>query len=147
MPTHRRTPAENLTIVIGSPDLSITQSHSGDFTAGTNSSYMITARNVGAHAASVPTVVTDILPTGLSHVSRTGTGWSCGVVSQTVTYTNGNSLAKDASSTSELQVAVAPEAVPGMTNTVTVSTADVSAEPTFEMLQVWEPEQDRRSPL
>lgn len=74
-------------------DLSISKTHSGNFTVGTNASYSLQVANgtgVGVIAVDYPITVTDTLATGLSFVSGTGTGWSCGAVGQAVTCTHPN---------------------------------------------------------
>jgi uncharacterized repeat protein (TIGR01451 family) len=63
------------------PILSITKTHSGDFTLGQqNATYTITVSNA---AHTVPTsgmvTVTETLPSGLALVSMAGTGWTCPV--------------------------------------------------------------------
>ncbi len=121
--------ASDPTTVIGLPDLTISKTHTGDFTVGTNGSYSITVSN-GASAG--PTTgaitVTDVLPTGLTYVSGTGTGWSCGAVGQTVTCTRAASLAGGASAPAiTLTAAVGAAAVPSVTNTASASTPGETA--------------------
>jgi uncharacterized repeat protein (TIGR01451 family) len=64
----------------GSPSLSITKTHSGSFTQGQNgAAYTVTVSNVAGAAATSGTVaVTEIVPAGLTLVSMSGSGWSCG---------------------------------------------------------------------
>jgi uncharacterized repeat protein (TIGR01451 family)/fimbrial isopeptide formation D2 family protein len=70
-------------------DLAITKVHNGtNFTAGQNGSYTIKVQNLGPEIATGTATVNDVLPTGLTFVSGTGTGWTCGVVGQTVTCNN-----------------------------------------------------------
>src|SRR5262245_24115915 len=64
----------------------------------------------------------DTLPTGLTFVSGTGTGWPCSAVGQVVTCTNAGPLAASATSTITLTVSVGAAAVPSVTNTATVAT-------------------------
>ncbi|HEU4388693.1 MAG TPA: S-layer homology domain-containing protein, partial [Blastocatellia bacterium] len=106
-----------------SPDLSITKTHSGNFTAGTNGAYNITVQNqgIGSLATSGTTTVTDTLPAGLSFVSGTGTGWSCSAVGQTVTCTNANPIAVGSSSAITLTVGVSGAGGQSITNNATVS--------------------------
>ncbi|HEX3748723.1 MAG TPA: BACON domain-containing carbohydrate-binding protein [Bryobacteraceae bacterium] len=65
------------------PQLSVTSSHSGNFTqAQANAGYTITVSNqAGAVATSAAVNVTDTLPYGLSFVSIVGDGWSCSATS------------------------------------------------------------------
>ena len=70
-----------------SVDLSITKTHVGDFSAGTNGVYTIKVSNgtgVGLEEEDNTITVTDTLPAGLTYVSGTGTGWSCSAAGQTV---------------------------------------------------------------
>jgi uncharacterized repeat protein (TIGR01451 family) len=68
--------------------LAVTKSHDDPFSAGSNGSYTLQVRNNGGTAVSGDTTVTDTLATGLTFVSGTGTGWSCGAVGQLVTCTS-----------------------------------------------------------
>jgi len=80
--------ASDPTTVASLPDLTISKSHGGNFTAGVNGIYTITVTNSGQSATTGAITVTDTLPTGLSYVSGSGTGWSCSAVGQAVTCTN-----------------------------------------------------------
>ncbi len=108
-------------------DLSIAKSHAGTFTTGQNGAYTLTVSNAGPSASSGTTTVTDTLPVGLSFVSASGTGWTCGAVGQVVTCTHGGAIASGASLPAiTLTVAVAANAPASVTNTATV------ANPTFD---------------
>jgi len=113
--------SSNPTTVLN-PDLSILKSHTGSFVAGTNGNYTLTVTNVGTTATGGTITVTDTLPTGLTFVSGTGTGWTCGAAGQAVTCTNPGPLAPTASSAVTLVVPVGTAALPSVTNTATVST-------------------------
>jgi len=109
-----------------SADLSITKTHTGDFTAGSQGTYTLTVTNNGPSDAEAP-VVTDTLPTGLTYVSATGTGWTCGASGQTVTCTATGPLAAGATAGSiTLVVQVASAALGSVANTASVSS------PTFD---------------
>ena len=74
--------SSGLTITInyqGSPALSISKTHGGNFTQGqTGATYTVNVSNgSGAGATSGTVAVTETVPAGLSLVSMTGTGWSC----------------------------------------------------------------------
>lgn len=101
-------------------DLSLTKTHTGDFTVGQNGTYTLTAINNGPSAAGALTV-TDTLPIGLTFISGTGTGWTCSASSQIVTCTNSSSLVSGANSTITLTVAVGAGAAASVTNTATAS--------------------------
>ena len=103
-------------------DLEITKSHSGSFFVGANGYYLLRVTNHGPNDTSGAITVTDTLPTGLTYVSATGTGWSCSNAGQTVTCTRSDSLASGASTPDiTLIVSVGAAAYPSVTNTVTVS--------------------------
>ncbi len=60
------------------PDLTVTKTHSGAFTAGqSGATYTITVTNSGAGLASGSVTVTDTLPSGLTATAISGTGWTC----------------------------------------------------------------------
>jgi uncharacterized repeat protein (TIGR01451 family) len=103
-------------------DLAISKSHSGNFSVGTNGVFTLNVTNNGPNSTSGTTTVTDTLPTGLSYVSATGTGWTCSAAGQVVTCTNPTILASGASAPAiTLTVSVGAAAYPSVTNTVTVS--------------------------
>ncbi|HEY0961779.1 MAG TPA: DUF6701 domain-containing protein, partial [Pseudomonadales bacterium] len=54
--------------------------------------YEITVANSGPDATTKVMTVTDTLPAGLVPLSASGTGWTCGIVSQTVTCTRSAAL-------------------------------------------------------
>jgi uncharacterized repeat protein (TIGR01451 family) len=110
------------TVAVCALDLAIDKSHSEDFIVGTTGTYTITVTNVGTAPTTGTITVTDTLPTGLTFVSGTGSGWTCSAVGQVVTCTNPGPLAPSASSTITLTVSVGAEAVPSVTNSVSVST-------------------------
>jgi uncharacterized repeat protein (TIGR01451 family) len=119
-------PANNsssVTTAILAPDLTITKTHSGNFTVGVNGVYTITVSNsVGSLSSTGTITVTDTLPAGLGFVSAVGTGWSCGFAAGTVTCTTSNVIAAGASASPiTLTVSVAPNAAPSVLNFATVS--------------------------
>jgi uncharacterized repeat protein (TIGR01451 family) len=103
-------------------DLAITKSHSGNFSAGTNGVFTLNVTNNGPSSTSGTIKVTDTLPTGLTYISATGTGWTCSAAGQVVTCTNPTILASGASAPAiTLTVSVGAAAYPSVTNTATVS--------------------------
>ncbi len=103
-------------------DLTITKTHSGNFTVGQQAAYTVTVTNAGGAATTAPATFTDTLPAGLSSPSATGSGWSCSTVSQTVSCNRSDALAAGASYPAvTVTVAVAPNASASIANTVTVS--------------------------
>lgn len=110
-----------------SADLAISKSHVGSFSAGGNGSYDIAVTNNGTGATSGITKVVDTLPAGLSYVSASGTGWTCGAAGQVVTCTNPSVLANGASLPEiTLNVSVAFNAPASVENVASVSN------PTFD---------------
>lgn len=104
------------------PDLTITKSHSGNFTQGqTGATYTITVTNSGTASTNGTTVtVTDTLPSGLTATGISGTGWSC--VLGTLTCTRTTVLTAGSSYPAiTLTVNVAANAPASVTNSVSVS--------------------------
>ena len=106
-------------------DLSITKTHTGNFTAGQNGTFTITVSNspnLSSTSGETVTVV-DTLPTGLTFVSNTaGTGaWACNANGQTVTCTSTTAITQDNSTDFTLTVAVASNAPSSVVNSATVS--------------------------
>ncbi len=68
------------------PDLTLAKSHTpASFAQGSSSGYYtLTVGNIGAQASSGTITLVDTLPTGMSLVSATGSGWTCSVAGQTV---------------------------------------------------------------
>jgi uncharacterized repeat protein (TIGR01451 family) len=102
-------------------NLSVVKAASGTFAVGRNAAYTLTVRNNGPSSASGPLVVSDTLPSGLSFVSGTGTGWTCSALSGVVTCDNPGPLANATNSVITLTVGVTAPAAPNVTNTATVS--------------------------
>ncbi|MDE3087943.1 MAG: DUF11 domain-containing protein, partial [Chloroflexota bacterium] len=113
--------ATDVATLITSADLAIGKTHSGNLIVGQTGTYTITVTNNGPSTAAPTINVTDTLPTGLSYSSGTGTNWSCAAIGQTVTCTNPISLTASTATTLTLNVNVSSSAIPGITNTVTVS--------------------------
>lgn len=119
------------------PDLTVTKTHTGNFTPGqTGATYAITVRNIGSTATSGAVSLVDDLPSGLIYNSITApSGWSCTTAANTptngrtrITCTTNNSLvvfnASNTAATSypfTLKVDVASSPPNSVTNTVTVS--------------------------
>jgi uncharacterized repeat protein (TIGR01451 family) len=105
-------------------DLSVTKTHTGTFVAGGTGQYTIVVSNAaGAEREDNTVTVTDTLPAGLTFVSGTGTGWTCGAVVQVVTCTHPPTLNPGASHPPlTLTVNVLEAAAASVTNSVTVST-------------------------
>jgi hypothetical protein len=104
-----------------SPDLTISKSHTGDFTQGqTGAQYAIAVSNVGPAAASGAVTVVDTLPAGLTATALNGAGWICTLA--TLTCTRSDALAVSTSYPNIiLSVNVASNAPSSLTNSATVS--------------------------
>jgi uncharacterized repeat protein (TIGR01451 family) len=108
-------------------DLSIIKTHVGSLTVGANGVYTLSVKSVGTGTVAGLITVTDAVPAGLTVVSATGSGWSCGVSGQTVTctVTLAGGLAAGASLPNiAVTVNPTPAAVPSVTNTATVANAN-----------------------
>jgi uncharacterized repeat protein (TIGR01451 family) len=68
-------------INLNPPVLSVIKTHSGNFVQGqTNAAYSVTVSNSGGSGPTSGTVyLTDTAPAGMTIVSMSGTGWTCGV--------------------------------------------------------------------
>jgi uncharacterized repeat protein (TIGR01451 family) len=115
--------AEDSEVLFQRPELRISKTHSGSFTQGqTGATYSITVSNAGQDASSGEVRVQDRLPTGLSPTSASGSGWTCMISGSTVACTRSDTLAPGGSYPPiTLEVTVAPDALPTVTNTATVS--------------------------
>ncbi len=70
--------AGSFTVNILLPLLSVTKTHAANFTQGqANAQYTVNVTNNGAGPTSGQVTVADTIPTGLTLVSMSGTGWSC----------------------------------------------------------------------
>src|SRR5262249_10374519 len=82
---------------VNTPTLTITKSHTGDFTVGQIENYTIAVGNVGKVATQGTVTLTDNLPFGMTAIATGGTGWSCsGVPTSFLTCTRADSLAVNA---------------------------------------------------
>jgi uncharacterized repeat protein (TIGR01451 family) len=103
-------------------DLQMTKATTSGFQVGQNATYSLTVKNNGPQSASGTITVTDTLPSGLTYVSASGTGWSCSAAGAVVTCTNAGPVASGVTMNAiTLTVAVAAGAVPSVTNTASVA--------------------------
>lgn len=115
-PTVSPTPTATATPIPAVADLSISMSAATQFRVGTNGSYRIVVTNNGTNATNIPLVITDALPPGLTFVSGSGTGWSCGAGSSVVTCLYTPPLAAGTNATLTLTLGVGAAAAPSTTN-------------------------------
>jgi uncharacterized repeat protein (TIGR01451 family) len=104
-------------------DLTIGKSHAPPtFVRGSSGTFTLTVSNVGTGPTTALVTVSDTLPAGLAPTGVSGSGWSCGIVAQTVTCTRSDALAVGASYPTIAVVASVAQAAPAsVTNTATVS--------------------------
>lgn len=112
--------------VTPSPDLRAVKTATSSFAVGANATYSITVNNtLGALStgANAYTVV-DNMPTGLTLVSASGTGWNCSAsTSAQMSCTSSTAIAAGGSNANAITLTVLPGAAasPSVTNTATVS--------------------------
>ncbi len=93
-----KTATDSVDIGALSPDITITGTHSGNFTPGGTGQYVFTVSNKPtAGPTTGPTTVTFPVPAGMTPGTAGGTGWNCSTVGQVVTCTHGDVLAPGAS--------------------------------------------------
>ena len=112
--------ATDPTVIGSSPVLSITSTHSGNFTQGQQgAAYTLTVSNDPAATTTIGTVtVTDSLPSGLTLAAISGTGWACSASS----CMRSDGLAPGATYPAiTVSVNVDPAAASSLTNQVSVS--------------------------
>ena len=109
------------TTIVSVPNMTISKTHSGNFTQGqTGATYSIRASNVGSGPSSGTVTVTDTLPAGLSATQLSGSGWSCSLTS--LSCQRSTVLAAGSSYPAiTLKVNVASNAPSSVTNSATVS--------------------------
>jgi Ca2+-binding RTX toxin-like protein len=110
-----------VTFTAAAPDLTISKSHTGNFTQGqTGAQYTITVSNTGSAPTGGTVTVVDTLPAGLTATAISGTGWSCTL--GTLTCTRSDALAASTSYPDiTLTVNVASNAPASVTNSAAVS--------------------------
>ena len=115
------------TFTVGVVDLTITKTHTGNFTRGdTGKSYTITVNNSGTLQTSGAVTVVDTLPAALSATAINGDGWSCDLAALTCTRNDALNIGASYPSIT-VTVNVANNASTTVTNTATVSTgADIN---------------------
>ncbi|HLW98829.1 MAG TPA: S8 family serine peptidase [Candidatus Acidoferrales bacterium] len=111
----------NVTVLNPGPYLTVTKSHTANFTQGQNgATYTITASNAGTTSTSGTVSIVDTLPIGLTATGITGPGWTC--VLGTLTCTRADVLPTASSYPAiSLTVNVSFSAPSEVTNSVMVS--------------------------
>ncbi len=108
---------------VTAPALSITKTHTGNFTVGQTGNYTITVSNTGTVATVGTVQVNDFLPFGMTATAISATGWSCSTLpTQFVNCSRSDALAAAGSyPTITLTVSVDSTTSANVTNTVNVT--------------------------
>jgi uncharacterized repeat protein (TIGR01451 family) len=121
------------------PDVSITKTHSGDFTQGQTGIYNLTVSNLGSGPTDETVIVTDSLPPELTALSINGAGWSCTL--STVACTRSDAVAAGSSYPAiSLTVRATVDAFAFVNNYATVSGGgelDVSNNTARDLTRIW----------
>ena len=114
--------ASDATTIAGTPDLTLTKSHSGSFTQGQiGATYTLAITNSGTGSTSGLVTVSDTIPAGLTPTAALGSGWTCTVSGQDASCTRSDALAAGQSYPAiTLTVNVAANAT-NLTNTASVA--------------------------
>jgi uncharacterized repeat protein (TIGR01451 family) len=113
--------------VTPAPVLSITKTHIGNFNQGGTGAYTITVSNTGTGPTSGTVSVADNIPSGLTPVTLSGTGWTCSI-GVTVGCSRSDALAGGSSYPAiTLTVVVSTAAPSTVTNKVIVSNGSLTA--------------------
>ncbi len=104
-------------------DLTITKSHAGNLNQGQiGATYTVTARNIGMGATTGTVTVVDNFPPALIPTAAGGSGWTCGISTNSATCTRTDSLAAGGSYPPiTLTVNVASTAPPSVDNSAVVT--------------------------
>jgi uncharacterized repeat protein (TIGR01451 family) len=116
--------ATDSTIIVQVPDLTISKSTSSSFVQGGSAAFSLVVNNSGAGASSGAYTISDNLPTGLTLLGvPTGSGWDCSAsTANVVSCVRATSIAALGSAPAvTVDVNVAPNASPSITNTATVA--------------------------
>jgi uncharacterized repeat protein (TIGR01451 family) len=113
----------DLTVVSGSPDLTLDKRHTDLFLVGRNARYEFIVQNLGSIATFGPSTVIDTLPPGMAFVSGAGSGWSFTTSGNVVTAVTSSTIPPGTPSFFSMTVAVADAALPSVVNRAVVETA------------------------
>ncbi len=113
-----------LTNIAPAPDLTITKTANGTFQQGGSAGYTLTITNSGVGPTTLPYMVTDTIPTGLTAgvVTSPEAGWDCtSSTSSFVSCTRNTALAVGESTTLNVPVTIGGNAPASITNTANVA--------------------------
>ncbi|MCC6317393.1 MAG: DUF11 domain-containing protein, partial [Gemmatimonadaceae bacterium] len=94
-------------VTVPPPDLSVTKALITPAVSGSNVTFRVTVKNVGAGATTGPITIVDQLQPGLTYIGSAGAGWSCTVAGTVVTCVYPAPLAPGATTTLDLTLALA----------------------------------------
>jgi uncharacterized repeat protein (TIGR01451 family)/uncharacterized repeat protein (TIGR02543 family) len=114
--------ASDSTTILTPADLTLTKSHSGNFTQGATGDWTLAVTNSGGQPTSGAVTVTDALPTGFTKNAVSGTGWDCSAS----TATNISCTRSDALASGSSYPAITVTANVGATAVTSTNTASVS---------------------
>ncbi len=114
--------AASVSISARTPDLTVTKTHTGNFVRGGNGTYTITATNSGNATTVGVATISDTLPTGLTPISASGTGWTCTIAGQNVNCNRSDALTANSSyPVVSITASVTQNASNSLSNTVNVN--------------------------
>lgn len=115
--------------ILEPPQLSLTKQAPPAFVVGQPGTYTLQVTNTASDSSSGTITVTDIVPAGLTIVSATGSGWSCNVVSQTVTCTTSQVLVGNGGTAPPILITVTPQPTTAGTQVVNTASASGGGDP------------------
>lgn len=116
--TSNNTATDPTTVVI--PDLRITKSHTGNFSAGSTGLYLLHVTNIGPAPTNGDITVVEVPPVGMTVTDMAGPNWTCNVPVRFCV--RSTPLAPGASADDiQVTVAIADNAAASLTNRATVS--------------------------
>lgn len=121
--------ADDNVVVDPQVDLRIEKALEGPIKVGESATYVLTVHNAGPTEDPEAVTVTDQLPSGLTYVSASATGWSCSEDAGLVTCERLPGLSDGATETITLKVLVGPAAYPEVTNAAQVTSPTTDTDP------------------
>jgi uncharacterized repeat protein (TIGR01451 family) len=107
-------------VIGGCADLTVAKTHTGNFNAGQNGTYVVTVTNAGKGSTQGTVTVVDTLPAGMTVTSMSGAGWTCDLAAVTCTRTDSR-IPNVSYTPLYIGVSVGRTAPGSVTNTVRVS--------------------------
>ncbi len=107
---------------VGKADLAITMTRNNALVLGQSATYTLSVQNLGPNVETGPIRVVNTLPSSLTFVSASGSGWACSYISPDVICDRAGSLAVGATA-SPITLTVTVNAAVSITNSATVDGA------------------------